>query len=56
MHIASPYEIRNVNGKVLTTEFTIIKEDKETKYITDSYFIEDKGKELVFQRHRVENK
>lgn len=54
MHIASPYEIRNVEGKVLTTEFTIIEKDKATKYVTDSYFIEDKGEEFVFQRHRVE--
>ena len=52
LHIASPCEVREVKGEVLTTQFSIIENGKETRYITDTYCIEDKGDVITFQKYR----
>lgn len=52
IQIASPCEVREVNGEVLTTEFSIFANGIETKYVTDTYCIEDNGQSVTFQRHR----
>ena len=55
LHIGSPYDVRKIQGEVITTEVSILEGEKETRYITDTYCIDDNGDDVVFQRHRKEN-
>lgn len=55
MFIASPYDVRKIQGEVITTEVSILEGEKETRVITDTYCIDDNGNNVIFQRHRKEN-
>lgn len=54
MFIASPYDVRKIQGEVITTEVSIIEGLKETRFVTDTYCIDDNGDTVIFQRHREE--
>lgn len=51
MHIGIPYNVKIVNAEVLTTEINIVENSEHTRYLANTYCIDE---DTVFQKYKKE--